>query len=176
MIFFLKKIIILLAIISAVVLIINKKEEYIVIPQEAIRIRVIANSNNDEDIKVKEIVKDNLNIEINKLLIDAKTINEARYIIEMNLSNIESIVLNVLKSLNYNKEFKINYGMNLFPEKEFKGIKYENGYYESLVITLGEGKGNNYWCVLYPPLCLLDNSKKDVEYRFFVQELIDKYL
>ena len=171
-----KKIIILLAIISAVVLIINKKEEYIVIPQEAIRIRVIANSNNDEDIKVKEIVKDNLSIEINKLLIDAKTINEARYIIEMNLSNIESIVLNVLKSLSYNKEFKINYGMNLFPEKEFKGIKYENGYYESLVITLGEGKGNNYWCVLYPPLCLLDNSKKDVEYRFFVQELIDKYL
>ena len=165
-----------MAIISAVVLIINKKEEYIVIPQEAIRIRVIANSNNDEDIKVKEIVKDNLSIEINKLLIDAKTINEARYIIEMNLSNIESIVLNVLKSLSYNKEFKINYGMNLFPEKEFKGIKYENGYYESLVITLGEGKGNNYWCVLYPPLCLLDNSKKDVEYRFFVQELIDKYL
>ena len=176
MIFFLKKIIILLAIISAVVLIINKKEEYIVIPQEAIRIRIIANSNDDEDIKVKEIVKDNLNIEINKLLIDAKTINEARYIIETNLSNIESIVLNVLRSLNYNKEFKINYGMNLFPEKEFKGIKYENGYYESLVITLGEGKGNNYWCVLYPPLCLLDNSKKDVEYRFFVQELIDKYL
>lgn len=176
MIFFLKKIIILLAIISSVVLIVNKKEEYIVIPQEAIRIRVIANSNNDEDIKVKEIVKDNLSIEINKLLIDAKTINEARYIIEMNLSNIESIVSNVLRSLSYNKEFKINYGMNLFPEKEFKGIKYENGYYESLVITLGEGKGNNYWCVLYPPLCLLDNSKKDVEYRFFVQELIDKYL
>lgn len=171
-----KKIIILLAIISAVVLIVNKKEEYIVIPQEAIRIRVIANSNDDEDIKVKEIVKDNLNIEINKLLIDAKTINEARYIIETNLSNIESIVSNVLRSLSYNKEFKINYGMNLFPEKEFKGIKYENGYYESLVITLGEGKGNNYWCVLYPPLCLLDNSKKDVEYRFFVQELIDKYL
>ena len=49
--------------------------------------------------------------------------------------------------------------------------------YESLVITLGEGAGNNFWCVLFPPLCLLDTEEEpeNVEYTSFVKEVIDKY-
>lgn len=67
--------------------------------------------------------------------------------------------------------------MNYFPEKEYKGVKYDEGYYESLVITLGEGKGKNWWCVLFPPLCLVEAEESDkVEYKFFIKELIDKYL
>ena len=63
------------------------------------------------------------------------------------------------------------------PEKEYKGVKYKEGYYESWVITLGEGEGNNWWCVLFPPLCLVEAEEADeVEYKFFIKELIDKYL
>ena len=75
----------------------------------------------------------------------------------------------------YNKFIKIS---NYFPQKEFKGVTYEEGYYESLVVTLGSGSGDNWWCVLFPPLCLLEaeeSEKDDVEYQFFVKELIDKY-
>ena len=81
-----------------------------------------------------------------------------------------------LKELNYNKDFHINYGLNYFPSKEFKGLNYQNGYYESLVITLGEGKGPNYWCVLYPPLCLI-NEKEDIkEYHLFIKDILNKYI
>ena len=49
---------------------------------------------------------------------------------------------------------EINYGKNYFPEKNYKGITYEAGEYESLVISLGEAEGNNWWCVMYPALCI----------------------
>ena len=73
----------------------------------------------------------------------------------------------------------IHYGLNYFPKKEYKGVIYEEGYYESLVVTLGNGNGDNWWCVLFPPLCLLEaqeTNTQDVEYKFFVQDLIDKYM
>ena len=158
------------------ILIINNKEEYILIPNEAIRVRVIANSDSDYDIKVKEELKDYINIKLNNLIENINSINEVRKVISKNLNNIHNYVDKKLKSMNYLNSFNINYGLNLFPEKEFKGVKYNSGLYESLVITLGEGKGPNYWCVLYPPLCSIDTNKDDIEYRSFIKDLIDKYL
>ena len=67
--------------------------------------------------------------------------------------------------------------MNYFPEKEYKGTIYEEGEYESLLITLGSGEGNNWWCVLFPPLCLIEaEESEEVEYSFFIKELFEKYL
>ena len=74
--------------------------------------------------------------------------------------------------------YDINYGENYFPEKEYKGVSYEEGNYESLVITLGDGLGDNFWCVLFPPLCLLEAEENDtnkIEYTSFIKEIIDKY-
>ena len=67
----------------------------------------------------------------------------------------------------------------IFQKKNYKGVIYEEGYYESLVVTLGSGNGNNWWCVLFPPLCLMegeDNNTDEIEYKSFVKEMIDKYL
>ena len=83
-----------------------------------------------------------------------------------------------MKNDNYDNNVEVNYGMNYFPEKTYKGVKYKEGEYESLVVTLGKGEGNNFWCVLFPPLCLLEAEEDDtneVEYTSFVKELIDKY-
>ena len=102
---------------------------------------------------------------------------EARKIIKDNINELDSNVKKVLEKEKYNKNYTISYGQNYFPEKEYKGVKYKEGYYESLVITLGEGEGNNWWCVLFPPLCLVEAEEADeVEYKFFIKELIDKYL
>lgn len=171
----LKKVIVIIGIVMSLFLIINKKEE-LLIPNEAIRIRVIANSNRQNDIEIKEQLKDIINNNVEKILKGVKSIKEARIKINNNLENINRIVDKTLKELNYASDFNINYGLNYFPEKEFKGIKYNEGYYESLVITLGEGKGNNYWCVLYPPLCSIDENKKDYEYRLFIKDILNKYL
>lgn len=149
----------------------------LVIPEDALRIRVIANSNDEYDQNVKKIVKDNIQYKMYDLLKDTKGVDEARKIINNNLDNIDRDVNQTLKSLNYNLGYDINYGLNYFPRKEYKGVIYNEGYYESLVITLGEGKGDNWWCVLFPPLCLIEAEASDeVEYTSFVKELFDKYL
>ena len=117
--------------------------------------------------------------ELFKLINNSKSIDETRNIINEHREKLYNIVSNKLKELQYDKDFELTYGLNYFPKKEYKGITYDEGYYESLVIKLGEGNGDNFWCVLFPPLCLLEVEESDVdevEYKFFIKELIDKYL
>lgn len=146
------------------------------IPDDAIRIRVIANSNDDYDQKIKNDVKNLLEQDIYNNLNGVNSIEEARLKISNNIPNIEHDINDYLIKKNYNLGFKVNYGLNYFPEKEFKGIKYKEGYYESLVVTLGRGEGDNWWCVLFPPLCLIEaEESSDIEYRSLVKEIVERY-
>lgn len=148
------------------------------IPESAIRLRVIPNSNSIYDQEIKLKVKNELERETYELLDGVTSINLARKILSNNLDSIESGIEKILLEEGYNLGYKIDFGQNYFPEKEFKGVIYEAGNYESLVVTLGKGEGDNWWCVLFPPLCLLEaeeSEKEEVEYKFFVKEIIDKY-
>lgn len=172
-----KKLTIVLAIIITV-LAINKDSE-VIIPKDSIRFRVIANSDSESDQLLKKKVVSNLNPNIINLLSSSSSLTDSRNNIENNLTLFDNIVKNTLKENNSTETYTINYGINYFPEKEYKGTVYEEGEYESLVVTLGEGKGKNFWCVLFPPLCLLeaeDSTKTtDIEYKSFIKEIIDKY-
>ena len=171
-----KKILIITFIIL-IILVTSIKASANIIPNEAIRFRVIANSNSEYDQQIKLKVRDNVESKLYNLLKNTKGIDNARIIINENLDEIDNIVKDTLNEENYNKDYNINFGLNYFPQKKYKGITYDEGYYESLVITLGSGEGNNWWCVLFPPLCLLEAEESDeVEYKFFIKELIDKYL
>lgn len=171
-----KKIIIFIIFLISVINILNIKSDVYAIPKEAIRLRVLANSNSEYDQSIKRTVSEQIQIKMYELLKDTKGVEEARKIINRNMNDIEDEVKKTLDENNYKLGYKINYGLNYFPEKEYKGVSYEEGYYESLLITLGEGKGNNWWCVLFPPLCLVEAEESDeVEYKFFIQELFDKY-
>ena len=148
----------------------------ITIPNDAIRIRIIPNSNSsfDQDIKLK--VKDKLEITMYDLLKDAESSEEAKEIIQNNLELVDKDVKKILSDENYDKGYTINFGKNYFPEKEYKGVKYKEGYYESLLITLGKGEGDNWWCVLFPPLCLIEGEEDtEVEYKSIVMEILNKY-
>ena len=160
----------------SIMLLCNNQEDYLLIPNEAIRVRVIANSNLENDIKVKEQVKDELNDKVYRILNKVNTINDARKVISNNIEEINKTVDKSLKRLNYDKGFNINYGLNYFPEKEFAGVKYDKGYYESLVVTLGDGNGSNYWCVLFPPLCLIEENNDNIQYKSYISEILNKYL
>jgi len=148
----------------------------VVIPDEAIRIRIIANSNSEYDQYIKNEVRNNLEIDIYELLRNSNSIEQSRNIINNNLKNLENNISNTLHLLNDTTPYKINFGLNYFPMKEYKGVTYNEGYYESLVVTLGKGEGDNWWCVLFPPLCLLEAEEStEVEYKSYVKELIEKY-
>lgn len=140
------------------------------IPKDAIRIRVIANSNEDKDQELKMNIKTEVESYLYDKLKDVKDTSIADNIIEGNITNVEKIVSK------YTSDYKINYGINYFPEKEYKSITYKSGDYKSLVITLGNGLGDNWWCVLFPPLCLMEASESDdVEYHSYVVDTINKY-
>lgn len=172
-----KKLVIVLAIVITI-LCLNKKPQ-VIIPKESIRFRVIANSNTYEDQKLKKKVVNNLKNNISTLEFNTKDLNHSRTNIKNSIPQFSKIVADTLKENNSNKTYSINYGMNYFPAKEYKGTVYEEGEYESLVITLGDGLGENFWCVLFPPLCLLEaddeENTTDVEYTSFVKEVLDKY-
>lgn len=142
------------------------------IPEDAIRIRVIASSDDKNDQEIKLEIKKELENYFFNLLKDIKGVSNASSMIKNSIPEVEEIVSSVAK----NNDFNVNYGMNYFPAKEYKGVTYKEGYYESLVVTLGKGKGQNWWCVLFPPLCLLENSgMEEVEYRSFVADFVNKY-
>jgi len=132
----------------------------------------VSNSNSIEDQNEKIIIKNKIENEVYNLISGASSTMEVNNILENNLNAIDDIVKN------YNIPYNISYGSNYFPIKNYKGVMYPAGNYDSLVITLGEGAGSNFWCVLFPPLCLLDNEKEDVgevEYQFYVKKLLDKF-
>ena len=159
-----KKVMIFLAVLVCI-MINNVKANEVKIPESAIRIRIIANSNSAEDQFIKGQVRESLQKQISDMLTGVKTIEEARKILNRNLTNFDFAIEKVLRRNNIDLKFNVNYGINYFPEKEFKGITYKDGYYESIVVTLGQGKGNNWWCILFPPLCLLETEEKDMSNR-----------
>ena len=160
-----KKLILFLFALTIIGLYLTKKPvEDVIIPGNAIRFRIIANSNNFEDQEIKMIIKDEIidymkhnnyhNMDRSKIIESIK-----------NDHNIEKIITK------YTANYDINYGFNYFPDKKYNGINYKSGNYESLVITLGSGLGDNWWRVLYPPLCFVDEN--NTEYKSIVKEIIN---
>ena len=173
-----KKCIILLMVIFVFYMFVSKSVvNGLTIPDDALRIRIVPNSNSEFDQSVKRSVRDKLEITMYDLLKDAKSSEEASAIIKNNLELVDNDVKNVLSNNNYSLSYNINYGYNYFPKKEYKGVKYDEGYYQSLLVTLGKGEGDNWWCVLFPPLCLIEGEEDDaVEYKSIVEEVLKKYL
>lgn len=166
-----KKIIVCLFIVTVLVLV-NKEEPKIIIPEDAIRFRIIANSNSIEDQKEKIEIRNELEPIIGDILTNSNTKEETKTEINNNLYKINHVIDK------YNTKYDVNYGLNFFPEKNYKGVTYKEGNYESLVITLGDGLGDNWWCVLFPPLCLLEANETNydnITYTSYIQELINKY-
>ena len=173
-----KKVMIIIAVIF-VPLLFNKniEEEMIIIPKDSFRIRIIANSNSLDDQYEKNIVKNNVQVYLIDILKNAKTKEDTKDIIKNNMDNINEIVESTLKELNSNNNYKIKLGNNYFPKKEYKGITYESGLYDSLVISIGKAKGSNWWCVLFPPLCMMETNENisDYEYKSYIIEILKKY-
>ena len=170
-----KLIFVIITLVVALLVYVNVNAKEIVIPSSSIRFRVIANSHCFKDQKIKMLVKECVDEYLAIKLFGIDDINVARDIVDSEIINIDNKIGQIFRDNNYDKDYKIHYGKNFFPKKIYKGINYESGIYESLVITIGAGEGDNWWCVLFPPLCLLDakeNEIDNIEYQFFVKELL----
>ena len=133
-------------------------QEQMVIPDEAIRLRILANSNSDEDQQLKRKIRDEVNKEITQWVAELTSVEAARQLIQSRLPDIEAIVEDTLEKENREQTYSVNFDNVSFPTKLYGNFIYPAGEYEAILISLGEAKGANWWCVLFPPLCFLDFS------------------
>lgn len=131
------------------------------IPNQAIRIRIIANSDSDRDQEIKRKVRDDVAALIESWGEMPGTIEEARALIRSRLADVEAAANKSLKGSKAGYGEKTELAVVDFPAKTFEGKTYPAGQYEALRITLGKGGGANWWCVLFPPLCLAASAKAD---------------
>ncbi|MEC1259260.1 stage II sporulation protein R [Bacillus swezeyi] len=129
-----------------------------VIPDEAIRLRILANSDSESDQNLKRKIRDEVNQEITKWVEDLTSMKEARQVIRSKLPEIKKIAKDAMKRENASQSVDVNFDKVSFPTKLYGNMVYPAGEYEAVLITLGEGEGANWWCVLFPPLCFLDFS------------------
>ncbi|MFL6555494.1 MAG: stage II sporulation protein R [Bacillus sp. (in: firmicutes)] len=133
-------------------------KESIVIPGEAIRLRILANSDFEEDQAIKRKVRDAVNAQISLWVQDLTSMQEARKVINSKLPEIQAIAEQVVREQKSDQSVKVEFGKVQFPTKLYGQFLYPAGEYQAILITLGSGEGANWWCVLYPPLCFLDFS------------------
>jgi len=132
--------------------------DVLVIPNEAIRLRILANSNSEKDQEIKRVVRDRVNEQITTWVSELQSLDEAREVIVENLDELEQIARHVLEEYSSDDALKIQFGKVNFPTKLYGNFLYPAGEYEAVLITIGNGVGDNWWCVLFPPLCFLDFS------------------
>lgn len=133
----------------------GEQEVFQVIPDDAIRLRILANSDNAEDQAIKELVRDEVSNQITLWVEHMTDIEEARQLIEKRIPQLEKLIATTLQ--NEDESFDIQYESNVtFPAKLYDSVVYPAGEYEAVLITIGKGEGTNWWCVLFPPLCFLD--------------------
>ncbi len=142
----------------------NKILDYDEVKNSLIRFHVIANSDSDEDQNLKLKVRDAVLDYLYPLMNKSKSLEETRQIINCNLKTVQNIASEVIKDNNYKYNAKVTFKRENFPQKEYGNIILPQGNYEAFQIIIGQGQGHNWWCVMFPPLCFVDESKAVVEY------------
>lgn len=126
------------------------------IANSVFRLHVIANSDSKEDQDLKYKVRDNLLDYMNSICKNCESKEEAISIVEKNKTTFEQIAMDTIKEQGYSYPVKINIGNFEFPTKTYGDISLPAGYYDALRVEIGEAKGQNWWCVMFPPLCFVD--------------------
>ena len=143
------------------------------------RLHVLANSDSAEDQALKLKVRDSLLNYMNDICSNYTKKEEAISLANENKKNFQQIAEQTISENGYNYPVKINIDNFYFPTKNYGDITLPAGFYDALRVEIGEAKGKNWWCVMFPPLCLLDATKEEennenIEYKSFFKEIIDK--
>lgn len=135
-----------------------------------IRFHIRANSDNEEDQNLKLKIRDEILEEMEEKFSDTKSLNESRNIIKENMDKMKEITEKVIDREGKDYEVAVTLGQDKFPTRKYGDLVLPAGDYETLLITIGEGKGQNWWCVMFPPLCFVDithsvayNVEEDIE-------------
>lgn len=146
--------------------------------ESVIRIHIRANSNQACDQSVKLLVKDEIVNYITPLIADCCNSSEVKETLTLHLSDIESVANSVLSDNGYSYVSNAEIRNEYFPTRTYEDVVFESDYYDALILELGSGKGDNWWCVAYPPLCFVGESdgSNNITYKSKIVELINKFM
>lgn len=139
-----------------------------------LRIHVRANSNSQYDQDIKYKVKDEVVEFITPYISQCTTKQAAMEVISGITDGIEQTCDKALARLGVNYKSHAEVRMEYFPTRVYGDVTLEAGEYDALIVELGEGTGDNWWCVIYPPLCFT-SATTDVEYRSIIYDIINKF-
>ena len=140
-----------------------------------LRIHIRANSNTQYDQQIKYTVRDAIVQALTPLVNSCNSKSQAEVILNDNLDLIEQTANNVLSDHGYHYRSKATLRAENFPTRVYENLTLPEGVYDALILELGEGAGNNWWCVIYPPLCFTGESAVagEVVYKSKIAELIE---
>ena len=119
-----------------------------------LRLHVVANSDSEEDQALKLCVRDRVIDIANRVCADCDTVEDARTVITAHLEDIADAAADEIKSQGYRYDVEVSLGKEQYPRKTYASLCFPSGEYLSLQVRIGEAVGQNWWCVLFPPLCL----------------------
>lgn len=140
-----------------------------------LRIHIRADSNEEEAQRVKYLVRDDVVAYLTPIVAKADEKEEAMRLLEENLSGIEKTANAVLQREGFDYTCKALLTLAEFPTRKYGFYTLEKGVYDALILKLGSGKGDNWWCVVYPPLCFAGNENIEVRYKSLIAEKIEKW-
>ncbi len=132
------------------------------ISSKVLRLHILANSNSSFDQELKLKVRDNVINYVTPLLKDSISLSQTKEIISRNIDNINTIAQETVSKYS-NYKTCIYLASSKFPTKHYGNFSFPAGNYEALKIIIGEGKGNNWWCVMFPPLCFTNGSSGEFD-------------
>lgn len=141
----------------------SEEMKYEEIKNDIIRFHVLANSDSPEDQDLKLKVRDAIIEHVYKGLENSLSIEESRKYLIDNKDIIEGIAKEVIINSGYNYNINISLSKENFPDKMYGDILFPQGEYEAFKILIGEAKGQNWWCVMFPPLCFVDETKETID-------------
>jgi stage II sporulation protein R len=126
--------------------------------QNPLRLHVVANSNSGEDQAVKLKVRDDLLAFSGDAMSGAQTSAQAEDYVLSHIDDIAENANSVLKENGFDYTAAVSVGEFYFPDKQYGDTVYRAGNYQAVKIVLGDGSGDNWWCVIFPPLCIVAND------------------
>ena len=133
--------------------------------EDYMRIHIVANSNSNFDQNVKYVVKDAVVEYLIPFLADAETKNEAMQIISREKDNLQAVANAALKSEGARYGATLTVSSENMPTRAYGDLVLEEGVYDVLQINLGDAKGDNWWCVVFPAVCFV-NSKNSANFEY----------
>ena len=136
--------------------------------ESVVRLHVLANSDSDEDQALKLMVRDAILAHTSPKVIDSTSREEAISILQSELDEIQKIAEQVVKQEGYNYKVEVTLTLEDYPTRNYESMSFPSGEYVSLRVLIGEAEGQNWWCVLFPPLCLSAASEKATNEEAFI--------